>query len=87
MEIFVLFMFLSTGEIKTQEFNSKEACIFAAQEVAPYSKISQCGTGKKIVEKDKHTAKRHFLSKNTVKNLMIFCLTNSVNASIILTKL
>ena len=42
MEIFVLFMFLSTGEIKTQEFDSKEACVFAANEVAPYTLNVTC---------------------------------------------
>jgi len=42
MEIFILFMFLSTGEVKTQEFNSKEACVFAAREVAPYTQNVTC---------------------------------------------
>ena len=51
------------------------------------SKTLHYGTGKKIVVKEWHTEKRHYLSRNTVKIIMIFYLTNSVKESIILTKL
>ena len=45
MEILVLFMFLSTGEVKTQEFNSKSACICVERSCTVYTKCNLCQKG------------------------------------------